>query len=460
MGSDPPPRAASVLVPILVACVLLVSATGIPGTAGSAQTQARAPEDVKIVTVHPESQDRLWPFTSSQRRFETLTLPINVIVRGNDTRIRWFLRTGHNVNWNESEGEWQGIGEEAAVDPSDDSTWYPAHGATRYTYIQSSRDPYRGWRVESYQLHDGDYFGTRYHIRAYTAGRGNGSWTAIQAHHEYWDWFRLRHTVGSTATARGYVERSFYGSPAIERVSRERYANGGILDADGWVTIAVMRKPTPPDPEGEGTDTGTGSGIGSMTVPSDGIRDTTGPAPPYARGLSLSVLLLAGAVLSVGVADVRERLLGLFEVRRPESLAVLTAVSLLMMPSLRWASITAERSLSGLSPKVIAGLGYLLVAVGLPLTVAFLAHETRAGRAAPLAAVGLGTGILFDYALVGLTAVPVSIMLHRLAVVLGLGLVAAAGARLGADRPGRVRFAVAAGLVWVGVLAWPLLDAL
>ena len=485
MGPDSRGGTASVVLAVVVVCVLLVSSVG--HTATPQQDSPRGPEDVKIVTVDPDSQDKLWPYTSRQRRFETLTLPINVVVLGNDTRIRWFLMTGRNVNWNESEGEWQGVGGEAVTEMTGSQAWYDSHGATRYTYIQSSKDPYGGWVDESYQLHDGDYFGTRYHLRAYSGGRVNTSWTAIQAHHEYWDWFRLRHTVGSTADARRYVETQFYGSAAVERVGRERYANGGISDADGWVTVAVMREPTPPKPGDAGTGTGLGPGTEVRTGPGTGTETGTGPgtATPTATpsgttrngtattngvqqsarsaqssiAWALTAALLAGAVLSFGTTDVQRRLHEI-EVSSTDRLLALVAVALLTMPSLRWASIAAERTLPWLPVKVIAGSGYLVIAIGLPLAVVSLARETRADRAAPLAAVGLGAGTLIDYTLVGITLVPVAVMLHRLALVLTLGLLAAAGTRLRTDRPGHVALPVVAALIWVGVLVWPLLDAL
>lgn len=496
MGPDSRLRTGSIILTVLVVCILLVSSIG--HTATPQQASTRGPEDVKIVTVDPDSQDKLWPYTSRERRFETLTLPINVVVLGNDTRIRWFLMTGRNVNWNESEGEWRGVGGEAVGEMTGRQDWYESHGATRYTYIQSPKDPYGGWVDESYQLHDGDYFGTRYHIRAYTGGQLNTSWTAIQAHHEHWDWFRLRHTVGSTADARRYVEQQFYGTDAVERVGRERYANGGLSDADGWVTVAVMKKPTPPTPGDAGTGTGLGPGTWTRairgtaaengaqnetviengtvtenetmiengtvtgTVTENGTASVTQQSvrsAPSPTVWGLSVALLAGAVLSVGVADVRRRLTEV-EVGKSKRLVLLAAVSLLTMPSLRWASITVERTLPWLSPKVIAGLGYLLIALWLPLAVVLLARGTQADRAVPLAAVGLGAGILLDYALVGITLIPVSVMLHRLAVVLTIGLLAVAGTRLRTDRPGHVALPVAAALCWIGVLVWPFVDLL
>jgi len=144
----------------------------------------------------------------------------------------------------------------------------------------------------------------------------------------------------------------------------------------------------------------------------------------------------------------------------PDRLLALFAVALLTMPSLRWASIVAERTVPWLPPKLVAGLGYLAIAIGLPAAVLLLARGTRADRAAPLAAGGIGLGILLDYVLVGITLVPVSVVLHRLAVVLAVGLFAAAGTRLRTDRPGDVAFPVAAVLLWAGVLVWPLLDLL
>ena len=480
MGPGPRLGAVSALVTATVVCAILVASTGLTAAPGAAQS--RGPADVKIVTVHPDSGDRLWPYTSREHQFETLTLPINVVVRGNATRVRWFLMTSRNVNWNESEEEWQGVGGEEAVGATDDLEWYEADGATRYTYIQSPRGPRNGWVDETYQLHDGDYFGARYHIRAYAGGRGDAEWTAIQAHREHWDWFRLRHTVASTADARRYVERSFYGTGAVERVGRERYANGGIIDADGWVTVAVMRSPAPPEPGepepgggseaaiGAGAEIGTGTEVGAgtasradvPTAPGDGGGRAAGSTPSPAWGLSAA--LLAGTLVSFGTGDVRRGVAGarrrVAAVGDPTSLTALALVSLLTLPSLRWASIAVERALPWLSPKVIAGLGYLVIAVGLPVAVVFLARGTRARRAAPLVAVGLGAGFLLDYVLVGIALVPVSVVLHRLTVVLAVGLFAAAGARLRTDRPGNAVLPVAAMLLWVGVLVWPLVDLL
>jgi hypothetical protein len=429
--------------------------------------EPRGPEDVNIVAVDPDSEDRPWPYTSRERRFETVTLPINVVVRGNDTRVRWFLMTGRDADWNESEAEWQGVGGAEIGEAAGELDWYQVHGATRYAYVLSTRNPYGGWVEEAYQPHDGDYFGTRYHIRAYTGGRENTSWTAVQARHEHWDWFRLRHTVGSTADARRYVEQSFYGSPAVARVERERYANGGPSDADGWVTVATMRQPAPPEPgetgpePGPGNRTANGSESGSGAGPGDGVRHATGPVPSL-RAWGLLAALLWGTALSFEAVDVRGRFDGTAAegVEVPDRLLALFAVALLTMPSLRWASIVAERTVRWLPPKLVAGLGYLAIAIGLPAAVLLLARGTRADRAAPLAAGGIGIGILLDYVLVGITPVPVPVIPHRLAVVLTVGQSAAAGTRLRTDRRREIALPVAAALLWVGVLVRPLLDLL
>lgn len=387
----------------------------------------RGPGDVKIVTVDPESGATLWPYTSKRRRFDTLTLPMNVVVRGNVWRVRSVLVTGADAQWNSSAGEWQGVGDEAGTIPESDRRWYETHGATRYTYVRTSASGGH-WEDAAYQLHDGKYFGTRYHLRAYAGGEGETSWTAIQAHYEHWDWFRLRHTVGSTALGRQSVERAFYGRRDVAAVRRARFANGGIADADGWASVVDLRPPSYALPSRSDAGVALAS-LGALLVGSLSGRD---PWP----------------TVRAWVDDADPRLWAV------------AAVAVGLLPGVRWAAIAVEGALPGLSPKVVAATGYLTLAVGLP-ACAYLAGETSSTTAAVLAATGGVTiGLLADYVLLGVAVVPLSVVVHRTALVAVLGVVAASGSPRVGERVGDHGRLVAVGALWVGVLAWPLLDVL
>jgi hypothetical protein len=387
----------------------------------------RGPADVKIVTVDPDSGAELWPYTSKRRRFDTLTLPINVVVRGNAWRVRSLLVTGTDAAWNGTSGEWQGVGDEMGHDSSSDRDWYESHGATRYTYVHAPSSERGGWIDETYQLHDGDYFGTRYHLRAYAGGDGDSSWTAIQAHYEHWDWFRLRHTVGSTAMGRQYVEREFFARPAVADVSRERFANGGISDADGWVSVA------------------------SLTDPRSVL-----PHQSPARAVVASVSLLVGGLSLTGLrARLRESTGG-----ADRRLVALTVVAVALLPGVRWAALAVERALPGLSPKPIAAVGYLLVALGLPVCAFAVGRATSATTGVLVAVGGVAVGLLVDYTLVGVTVLPLSVVIHRTALLAALGVVAASGSPNARARFGRVARVVGVVALWGGVLAWPLVDVL
>jgi len=88
-----------------------------------------------------------------------------------------------------------------------------------------------------YQLSTGTYLGSRVHVRAYPAPSEN--WTALQAHVEYWDPFRLRHTVTGVAEGGRFVERDLRDEPFVDGVSREYHGlDGG--GSHGWLTVVEL----------------------------------------------------------------------------------------------------------------------------------------------------------------------------------------------------------------------------
>jgi hypothetical protein len=106
---------------------------------------------------------RLWPFTSRRRSFDSLTLPVNLVVEGSPGRVRSLLTEGPR-EWNDSTREWQGIGGDE--DGPVGLRWSAATGADRYTYVDTP-GPGGTWIDETTQLHDGTYFGSRLHLRLY-----------------------------------------------------------------------------------------------------------------------------------------------------------------------------------------------------------------------------------------------------------------------------------------------------
>lgn len=424
--------AVAVAVVALAALGYVVPALVGPGGA-EADTADRGPGDVKTVSVVPNDSATLWPYTSRRPDFDTLTLPINVVVQGHPSRVRYLLAEQTDARWNATAEEWEGIGEDESVASNgSDIPWSRARGSTRYTYIHVPEETRRlgyeesavggvGWTDATYQLHDGDYFGTRYHLRLYGGGSGDRSWTAIQAHHEHWDWFRLRHTVGSLAKAQRYVERGFFGDTSTADVRRERYANGGISDTDGWVTVVELE---------------------DVLVPG------------LLAGVVLPGLAIRRDTVDTDLRRLRDRLIDLSPGPRISALFVSTALLPLYV---RTVSIGLERTIPNLPPKLIAAAFYPVLVVGLPVCAGFAARGLTQERAFPTALLGLGTGLLADYAYLGISVLPIGVIVHRLALVTVLGLIAAGSARRAAEDGDDDPVLLVSVVAWIVVLGWPLL---
>ena len=338
----------------------------------------RTPEHLHLVSVEPNGSEQLWPYTSRRESHDSATLPINVVVRKNAPYVRYLLTSSTGATWEPSESvaDNASAGNDSSVESGvvlngSSVEWTSARGSVRYTYVYNRTDGTGRWIDETYQLHDGTYLGTRYHLRLYEVGTGANRWTAIQAHSEHWDWFRLRHTVDSVDGAQDYMEGEFFGMWFLAEVDRIRFANGGALDADGWVSIIRLTN-----------------------------RDIVPPTP-------MSIGGIVGVVaLRHGIARNRPR--AVRTVRRlrrnwpidPRYLAL--SVSLLLFPlAVRVSGITLERTFPTTSPKIFAGVLYLVVVVGIP-ACAFLGSRGLPDDSAPIgAAVAFGGGVLLDYAYLG-----------------------------------------------------------
>lgn len=320
---------------------------------------AATPEPGADQLVRPgETGDSLWPYTSRRRSVEGRTLAVNVVVHGSPDRVRRVLERRSDANWTTTAGEGSAAPPVVAVSP-----WRPARGSTRYTYVVPDGDATGRWIDADYQLASGTYLGQRAHVRAYPSP--GGDWTALQAHTEYWDWFRLRHTVTGVARGAQFVERDLRDEPFVDAVSREYHGfEGG--GSDGWLSV---------------------------------VRLT-------------SVALVTGATLPTG----RERW-SVADVALPTALVAIVL-------GVRAAGIAAEGLLPAASPKLFAGALYPVLVAGPPLVVARLGRGRPPTRSALLAGGALGAGIVLDLAVIGVRMVPVRLALHRVALAGALAVVA------------------------------------
>jgi hypothetical protein len=438
-------------VALLLCLVLGLGVSFAPGSPVPPADQ-RTAEDVRLVDVGDDGA-RLWPFTSRRRSFDSLTLPINLVVEGRPARVRSLL-AGDRGEWNASTQEWQGISGEG--DPAG-AGFSAATGADRYTYVDTP-GPGGEWVDETGQLHDGTYFGSRLHLRLYGSPGADRDWTAIQAHRDYWDWFRLRHSVTSLASPRHRVERDLAVQPAVGTVSRERFANGGILDADGWATVVELRPRREATPV---TRPPAATALESDRSPAPPPQPGTGTSLPAAAGFAPLAALAAAAVLDAGrVAPSGGQLLerlrwSRLADRRYHRLALFVLALFALPLAVRAASLWLETWLPQ-RPKLVAGLLYPVFALGPPAIAVLVPRWFDLDTWFLAAVLAYGSGLVVDLGSIGVASVPVSVVVHRFFVLLALGTLAAVGrARSSDDPPGRLAVLAAGGL-WTSLLAWPL----
>lgn len=427
----------------IAAGLLLVAALGgaiLIGTwplgGATASPLADSPAEPRIVTP-AENGTGLWPYTAKGPDYGDRTLVINLVVLGDPDAVREAMTDPEGPVLSETPPEKEGADEDtyaAEVEggngtdaPVAVALWGPARGSTRFTYVvvedHGGAGGERGdgndtgtpvgvstsgrWLTESYQLHDGTYFGRRTHIRAYEDP--GGEWTAMQIHEEYWDWFRLRHTVTGVASAQRTVERDFMEATFVDRVVRRPYhhrAPGG----GSWVTIVDVS-------------------LFLFLVPGFAI----GFAFRFDRGRRAArhVLDRHGREIAIGLV-----LLGLYL-------------------GIRWLGIAIERNGPSVNPHLVAGPLYIVLVLGLPTVAHLLGRGTGRVWAFASAVGWLGVAFALDAAAMHVSTLPLQFVLHRTAVLLAIGLIAY-GSAVAAERGDRLPWI--AGLVaWALVLAPPLL---
>ncbi|WP_230198652.1 hypothetical protein [Halopiger djelfimassiliensis] len=399
---------------VLFGALALGSAIAAPFDDGSGDPQQ------SLVATDDDSS--LWPYTSRATAFEERTLPINVFVGGDPSETRRYLEQRSRGEWDAPTSEEADVSDETPGFVGTETAWSRADGSTRYVYIDHSSDDEPTdsdggrWLAESYQLHDGEYLGSRHHIRAY-APEDDDEWTAIQAHSEHWDWFRLSHTVDSVETSQRYVEREFMGHGGVGNVTRVHLGNDRGSDANGWVTIV--------DFDGE---------------------------PPFHLVL---LGLLPGAVLTRR-RSIRDLVRTLCAAQAPQKV-VLPASLIGLYLFVRFGAIAVETRLGGVDPRLIAVAFYPLLAVGLPVCAYSFARVLDRQTAFAVSAVGFAIAILLDYTLLGVTRLPVNAFVHRFSTAIALGFIAAGASHTARVDPVDHDFVRLGVLLWLVTLLVPLL---
>lgn len=338
---------------LVLAWFVVVGLVATTGFTGATPPAAEDPPDARLVDPIGTGS-HLWPYTSKDTSTQGRTLAINVVVIGDPATVRRALVDRSDVNWTRAPRD-----KELEVGDGS-SPWQNASGAKRYTYVRPAGSDAGRWVASSYQLSTGRYLGSRVHVRAYQSP--NANWTGIQAHEEYWDWYRLRHTVTGVPEAGRFVERDLRGEPFVDEIDRQYHGQGGG-GGHGWLTVVQF-----------------------------------------------------ASVVVVGSAFANERNV------EPEDVAMPAAVVATVV-GVRGTGLLVESHLGGVSPKVIAGVLYPVL-VFAPVAALFLTRDRPATRTALLAGAALGFAVLHDMSTIGVRQVPVRLALHRVVLVTSFGVLA------------------------------------
>lgn len=374
--------------------------------------------------VELDNGSELWPYTSRSTDFDERTLAINLVVYGDTEATETLLREDAIGEWEDIDEDEQDIAPAEDFDGTANETtigWGTADGAIRYTYVVPP-DEYGRWVTESYQLGDGDYLGSRHHVRAYNDPAG-GNWTAMQAHLDYWDWFHLRHNVPTTEDSQLYVESEFKDQWFVEGLHRVPFDNDRGADSDGWVTVIEL----------------------------------------YNNNLLIFLLGLLG---SFSIAHWSRRLDSLQELRYDESvqtagriLAVVAAIVGLYV-LVRFGAIWTERLFPGANPKLIVSVFYPILIIGMPVVAYLLSRQLGSSHAFIAASAGFIIAIFVDFTYLAVLRLPLDMFIHRIALSVAIGFIAA-GASQTAREPGVELGHVRTGaLLWLVAISMPLLQFL
>ncbi|MGM0605532.1 MAG: hypothetical protein ACQETB_07650 [Halobacteriota archaeon] len=372
-----------------------------PSTSDIAPETDRTPEIVSF----EDSDSGFWPYLNARKSFEKQS-PINVVVRGDVDEIIRLLS---------EDGDWEELDEEephadsgtyaVAADDHLQATpteWGETTGATRYAWVDPGPDGDGYWVPETMQVHDGEYYGHRVHVRMYEAPIADDRWVAMQAHSEHFDWFTLRHRVDGVESAQLAIESDLMALSSVDShhdVRRINLDNSGPSDADGWATVVDL--------------------LGFVSLPvlfgllaGDGI-----PACVTER-------------VSNQLSDRDRRRIGAVTDRIEPGHLILSATVLTLVLGVRVLGIGIERSIDAFTMHMIAALLYPVLALGLPIsTYAIASRLERRIDAAITASMSLSIAFWLDYGALGVDTLPIDVVAQRILVVVTLGMIAAGAAK-------------------------------
>lgn len=432
-----------------------------PGGVDDAPSEKRQAEMVRPTG----GESGFWPYLSPRRGFSKRS-PINVVVIGDSEEVRRALIESGDGSWQVTDNEtleagadtYALIGGNGSDDTATNATlggngtatpnatdrprrqfdaatavgWGSTSGATRYAHVDPGPNESGRWVTETDQLHDGTYYGSRYHIRMYESPNPDERWVAMQTHTEHFDWFTLRHRVAGSQEAQRHLERDLMALPSVDErgdVRRVYLDNSNRSDADGWATFVDL--------------------LGVVLV---GLAGVLTGAQDRLRPL--------GERLAPALTDTdRERLRVLAERADRRHLATVGVVVGIVL-GVRMAGIALERS-DTLSMHAIAAVLYPVLALGLPLATYLIATGVeRRIDAAVVASGAFAVAVWLDYGLLGVTSLPVEVLIQRAYMFVALGLIAG-GASKRAIRERRLNTLVTVGaLLWLVVLVGTLLGKL
>ncbi|MFA9503233.1 hypothetical protein ACERIM_10665 [Natrinema sp. H-ect1] len=491
---------------IVIGAVLIVLAFVFVGgpsmllSLSSDQTAAGGPTDgeskptPELVTPE-DSESSFWEYLSPRKGFQKRS-PINVIVRGDTEDVERVLIESDGGDWsevneseevalpdtyaitagNESDNETDPIAESGANDTAGNVTandtenatandtenatandtendssgrsgvlpnlnWGQADGGTRYAYVDPGGNESGYWTTETRQLEDGTYYGQRYHIRLYESPNEDDDWVIMQTHSEHFDWFTLRHRVHGSQDAQTKIEQEFMEHPAVDvqdDVRRIYLDNSNSSDADGWATLVELAGLIV-------VPTLVGVGTGRRRLEAGGSAEGS---------TEERVARHTPHAIDDHLTDVdRQRLAAAYD--RLEAGHVLLVLAILVLfLGVRMGGLVLERRAASLTPHQIAAILYPVIAIGIPTATYLIARGlTRRLDAAVIAAGSLAAAIWIDYGWLGITALPVDVVLQRMLVVVALGLIAGGAAKRAARSSKFNDMLLVGSAMWVLVLA-------
>jgi len=371
------------------------------------------PEDPKLQRLEGY-ESGFYPHLNAEPSFANRS-PVNVVVVGNLSDVVTALQERSQTKWNATveDDEIADRGDAAAGInvTGTDIAWGQAKGTARYAYVHDGETG--EWVREDAQLNDGSYFGYRHHIRLYDSPREDEPWVIMQVHSEHFDWFTLRHAVDGVQDAQHRLESDLMKEPYVDRVYRMHLDNDGASDSDGWATIIELALAVP-----------------VLFAMAQTRQHREGDLWRAARGI---------------YEEVRSRI----TLRHGALAAAIAAIVL----GVRWMGNVLDHHVDVLSTYAIGGILYPVLAIGLPLSTYLIARKLERRMDAGVTAAGaLGAAIVLDYVYLGVDVLAIDILVHRVTLVVALGLIAAGSARP-ATRLSRFNATLGAGLVlWIGLL--------